>query len=435
MNYGKSPTTHFDEGYSILSTRRCNHNWRRRTLAVVTWLDIATVFPVVTDCRRKLAAIRMKPASADDVQAFILKASEQLTRQSNQAMLASEINQRTVRYAISRCGCHYRSVEQVFTTLDSVSVSVGCRDNYIAAALHLFIATYWDRNLWCRETDSFGGCFDRAATIQEFSMNSQGLIYRDVDVDVGVRAVVAPNVVPHAIFLYFRFPGRFDFIGSLFTAVDRALINSKAEKAWETVIPLLECIVALLLARTTSLTELTLRSVYGAAGNQLVINGRAPSVSVARLKAYTSWNDYTNWEQQGPQAIDMQRRQLQRHLSRELLTAFPSVGNFPGIEGGCRLFDITTLVQLKLYGAITKQQVIEFAAKAHKAATMTQVTYPYFVVIYVSQPCLADLTETELPENTAVVFIEPLTHMLEHFGVSPLLHEVQAKGGVKEEAT
>ena len=277
-------------------------------------------------------------------------------------------------------------------------------------------------------------------TLYDLAMsNNAGVTYVVIDY---TSMSVLPSVLPISLHLWARLNQTQGIIPFALAELHTRMNSSNVVKDWEMAIPLTELLHVALRQRLSS-APMTLLDLYGPTIRHTPWQTNNPPNPAIPVPLPTSRNlntmKLTSWgEASGDGVLSNQTKALkafvmdmQHFCSLDIPMcwfAFPTFASYPDIEGVHNIFDVPTLVQMKMTTEKLSADVVNgWIDKMHNHAETTLSLKPgsYFTVLYTTAPLPDVLT---LREGSAVVGNAQLQQLLTPFGNSSVLQRISSYG-------
>ena len=400
---------------------------------VVSCIELNAVYSVVsTQSQRPLHAVPLFPCPRETLSSLCEKLRPRLRTDRDYMRLSS---------LIFRCAGHYRTLETVAACvlneqpLESVVTSFGCRDegHFNALLLALLIAFRGEHvaeatKLQC-ESDVAG------ATLFELA-NARLVLYEEVETK---GQTVKPTVLPEALecrngmTIASPFLQRAERLCAAISGANSSLSREETRKFWEQFVPLVELLKAALLSRRLKQNNggavRLCGDVYPAEGVAVMGWDGQPTCdlrfrdAVGDLAYEHLPSEKRMWEEKRAVTVVKQRRLLGSRLKcGAVCYAFPSVDNYPAIEGGHSALEmvgaggkktpIAALVQMKL-SKLTKSDLESYLAAMHAEARSLGLKKKGYVAILYT----ASLPQSAvLPRGSLVICHEAIEALVAPLG-------------------
>ena len=407
---------------------------RLPTMVVVSCLDINSLFSIVTArSQRPLLSLPVYPCPADGeglgkVMALFEQEMELRFVDSN----ARKMHVANFRYDLYGTGGHYRSMEKLWTLrIEDPSATyappVSCL--FGLAVLHCLIIG----EDWVYEADKLVAMDGIPKTVDEIvQSNLHGVFYRAVNADSNRVAI---TVAPAAL----RFPGLPSDYGKSNKAVVALLqrltqmvaISADWLKTVEALLPLSELLHAYMwLQGEARSVPPTAEDLYGK--GHYVFNpwsGESAQLEIqSSFKVLRPISVITSEQTTHASGDELLKKVLAENALDFHAFAFPSVSNYPSIEGVVPrfIFGKHHAVQMKMRKTLPPKEAVTCLKAVHgKLAKLGSLAGSYLAVLYTTTD--VKVQASQLPPGSLLVGPGGLVRLLQPLGISPVLQELEEK--------
>jgi hypothetical protein len=412
---------------------------RLPTLVVASCLDVSSVFAVVTrGSQRPVLPLPVPPCPVGPEGLGTIERLfvDKLAR--NTLFRAPSVQKAIVskfKHDLHATGGHYRAIERLWEHYSSDTNLQTCVPflsfvsdfNFSVAVLRLVIT---GSNI-VEESDELVGLDNKCATVGEIiHETTHGVFLQEIIRDTKkVKITLAPAAL--------RFPtnsyGKHEHVVALLQRLTSIFTYaSDTVKDVEEVLPLSELLHAHMWLQQRPGEGITAKELYGAgnfvytpwsseAGNQLVVQPL-----FRELQPLSSKRDDHGTVTTGHSLLRDAVARAQEEKGP--VFAFPSVVNFPTIEGIVTnfIFGKHHVLQMKMWKDMAPSQAIAFLQDVHvKAQRLGAPAGSYLAVLYTTAD--VHVSATDLPEGSLVVQAGGLARLLAPLGNTPILQMLEEK--------